>query len=619
MGLDRLSSLSFAARAALAEALVFLLVILINPFGIVEWSEDRSRDIWQRLHAPHYAAAGSKAPGAERGRDQVTVVYLDDNSLERLALSRPLSTFALADIIEDLALVGGQGGAPRAMFIDFVLTDSAPQGSTGAQLVAQIPLQRDACAQRLDGGKGLSPFQCLLVKVAELTRYESWRDRPHCRESSLATLACIREAGGLPLIFADPRPGAESLSPVSRAPTGSAALDALGEVAMTAPVAFHERHYPVAAPANGKDRANRPFRLYPASALYAAWCAEPKDRCRPNPMAKSVEKGLAWPADYDGTIDVVWGVGGRSELLGALSDHVAGTQEQSCTPGTTDTWDTGLRALRLFASGVNFDEEKPCIYQEAIPYEIFQSGLSQEQAVKALGGKLVLLGGQFRDSNDVVPAAPFDGLPGVYYHAMALDNLIEGGTDYPRAQEPIFEALDVTWVDLLNLAAILAVAFLLALATAELDRIEESRRKSGTAFAADLFLRIVVAAVFASIIVGTMIIMVGPVGVIPASFNVVAVTLVCMYGIIRLGWAALLPVRVLLLRRFAFIQVLSALLAPQREKPQRRKGRPRRRKGNAHEASDPSDRAARRGAAGSGPRAEQGQGGQPAPGDAAPA
>ena len=59
-------------------------------------------------------------------------------------------------------------------------------------------------------------------------------------------------------------------------------------------------------------------------------------------------------------------------------------------------------------------------------------GLQSSDLQRLLAGKLVLVGGQFRASNDWVEFPVHGQAPGVHYHAMALDNLIEDGADYRR-------------------------------------------------------------------------------------------------------------------------------------------------------------------------------------------
>ena len=59
-------------------------------------------------------------------------------------------------------------------------------------------------------------------------------------------------------------------------------------------------------------------------------------------------------------------------------------------------------------------------------------GLQIADVQRLLKDKLVLVGGHFRASNDWVDSPVHGQLPGVHYHAMALDNLMEDGPDYRR-------------------------------------------------------------------------------------------------------------------------------------------------------------------------------------------
>jgi CHASE2 domain-containing sensor protein len=59
-------------------------------------------------------------------------------------------------------------------------------------------------------------------------------------------------------------------------------------------------------------------------------------------------------------------------------------------------------------------------------------GLQSRDLKRLLAGRMVMVGGQFRASNDWVESPVHGQAPGVQYHAMALDNLIEDGADYRR-------------------------------------------------------------------------------------------------------------------------------------------------------------------------------------------
>jgi len=563
MSLVMRSDLSAAFRTAAAETLIFLLLVLLNPFEIVEWSEQRSHDVWQRVYAPSYdptaggKKAGPPARGTAYGRNRITVVYTDDNTLKALRQTRPISAFALSDMIDDVLMAGGDNAAPRAIFVDFLLTYAAPEGRTAAQLVAEIPALRQACGERRSDGPELSPFHCLLVRAAAITHYDQWRSSPHCRDSTLATILCIRRTGGTPLIFADPRPGSEK--PAS-AKVESAGLDALGRVAVTTPVAFHERRYPMVDPARAGDREHKRFSLYPAPALYAAYCGEGRSRCDPNPIVWDDQRLPGWSKRYERQLDVIWGIGAKSDFTRMIDAR--GTPDQRCEPASPGKIASLALLIRLLVSGVNLPAGSPCVYTDAIPYEIFQSQVSQKELAALLADRLVLIGGQFSDSNDIVPAPPFGSLPGIYYHAMALDNLIQRGEHYPKVAVPIVPLLDATWTDLANLLAVGLVGFALALAGRILARRQREDWKSVRDMGDDLAKRILISLIFALFLIIILITMAGSARLIPESFNVVAVTLVCLFGLARLAWTASQPVRVLLYRNSAFVRFLGELFAP---------------------------------------------------------
>jgi CHASE2 domain-containing sensor protein len=557
-----------AARRATAEALAFLLLVLINPFEIVQWSEQRSRDIWQRIHAPRYVVLDKKRqpppplPGTAYGRKQITVVYSDDRTLEALGQTRPLSAFALIDMMDDVLYVGGEGAAPRAIFVDFLLTHAAPPNTKGADLVSAIPSQSAACAERRKQDPPLSPFQCLIVRTAEITRYKDWADDPFCRESNLATIRCILKEGGTPLIFADPRPPVRTGPPLE-----SPALDALSTVAAIAPVAVAEVGYPMVDPQRAADREQKPFQLYPAAALYAAYCYAAPSPCDPTPVRLDDQARAAWSWRYENPIDVTWGIGPESEFTKMMDKRLAGSLKQRCQPAANQSAVGTL--FRLLTAGINTEAKPPCVYTDAIPYEIFQSSISQEDLASVLRDRLVLIGGQFADSNDIVDAPPFGALPGIYYHAMALDNLIQRGASYPEIAQPIVTGLDMTWVDMSTLLAIFLVGFILALATRILLVRRSGQAMSLSQTGADLGKRFVIALIFALFLILILITMIGSVRLIPESFNLVAVTLVCLLGLLRLAWVAVDPVRVWLLRHSAFVRFWSRLFAPLDDEPKR--------------------------------------------------
>ena len=80
-------------------------------------------------------------------------------------------------------------------------------------------------------------------------------------------------------------------------------------------------------------------------------------------------------------------------------------------------------------------------------------GLQSGDLARVLAGRLVMVGGQFRASNDWVESPVQGEAPGVHYHAMALDNLVEDGANYRRNGNMMFDS------DLLKSMLIAALAF----------------------------------------------------------------------------------------------------------------------------------------------------------------
>jgi hypothetical protein len=85
----------------------------------------------------------------------------------------------------------------------------------------------------------------------------------------------------------------------------------------------------------------------------------------------------------------------------------------------------------------------------------------REQAAALMKGKIILYGANLSGVNDLIFTPTRDILPGVYLHAMALDNLLRWGPEYKSATGQGLLANDI-WRGLWNLLIVLPVAMLLA-------------------------------------------------------------------------------------------------------------------------------------------------------------
>lgn len=82
------------------------------------------------------------------------------------------------------------------------------------------------------------------------------------------------------------------------------------------------------------------------------------------------------------------------------------------------------------------DADKPlCVFHETIRAGELASTTTQEDARlrRLIEGKILLIGTALSDSNDLVLSPLHGRIPGVYLHAMALDNLMTFGQGYARA------------------------------------------------------------------------------------------------------------------------------------------------------------------------------------------
>ncbi len=550
-----------AFRRALTRVSIVILLTLLNPFEINEWSSQRSAALWQRLNADHYGPPDGKdrdEPGTAYGRDETTLVYIDDASLKAAGEKRPFPAYLLIDLIDDIRYAPGQDNPPRAIFLDLLMSHAAKVGQTNDELLASLGDKEEEtlCAGRKPEA---SPFRCFLRHVAELTRYDAWKDQPRCRESTLARLLCIREAKGLPLLFADPR-GLTEARELRADLTPS--LEALDTVAALVPVTVDETDYPLVDPATHANRIGNPYQLYPAAALYALWCASKGERCKAGfPYGPDRDGRVDWSERYDRPLTVSWGVGRRSWFTDFLDRHRGGQLEQRCDPADPSPKATAMTLASMATSGINFERKPRCPYANAIPFDLLQGQVTAEEMAKLFADKIVIIGSTFADSNDIVRAPPFGQVPGVYYHAMALDNLIELGAGYPQPTQQIVSFLDLSDDDLRSWPALFITVLLVSIATAAM-RHPPGHPEAPLHPWRSLTWRLLISMACVAVLGPLLFSVTQGSALLPQSANLVAIMLLYLIGIAELFWAALDPLREVLARHFAFGRLWHALTVP---------------------------------------------------------
>ena len=388
----------------------------LNLFGMESASDRFADGAYQRVTAGQYGRAHA------RGQKAISVVYLNERSLETMkgfGWNRfPPSYDQQWMMFEDLLLVGG--GPPKAIFADFVY------------------LGRGGVAM---GGGDIEGFPAFRDGVAAATKAEVWGATSWCHADPLRKLACIAAADGTPMIFAKPAPtDLEQFTEVQKA------LDA---VTVLAPVMVRPGAYPIKTTYPELDDPAalgvRGFDIPPAVAMYAAWCLKTLQAqgCDPGyatllAAAKDAIAGKAPGAvpdvlaQFPAPMDVVWG--NRPHPRQAALTQATTGREETCRgarePGVLQRLWEQVAVLRGPGEGLMHE----CLYNLNIGYDrlVGGQGLTQEDLGGLLKDRMLIVGGHFRASSDWVESPVHGQVPGVEYHAMALDNLIEFGPNYRR-------------------------------------------------------------------------------------------------------------------------------------------------------------------------------------------
>jgi CHASE2 domain-containing sensor protein len=423
-----------AALVAVVLAGSAYAVAKLNLFGLESASDRLADRVYQRITAADY--------GRDRkGQSRIRLVYLDDASLEAMkgfGWKRFPPTFDQQwTMLDDLMSVGG--APPSAMFVDFIY--------------------------RGEGGEG-DGFDTFVKGVGDATHASAWADKPACLANPLIKLACIEQVGGVPIILAKPSPAdLEMFTDVQRA---------LDRVTVLAPALVGQEAYPtIMRYAFDKTKAERlgvhDFDVSPAMAMYAAYCLRRADGCGVEGFRRLRTRAVAALADkrmapvfadaperlstvFKDPVDVVWGSRPDPAYL-ALTHAVTG-KAAPCR-GAGGGWIQRLGEQMAGSRAAGSGARQECPYTESLGYDRLVSGegLQAGDLKQLLAGKLVMVGGQFHASNDWVESPVHGQVPGVQYHAMALDNLVEDSAEYRRNASMFLDS------DLLKALLIAALAF----------------------------------------------------------------------------------------------------------------------------------------------------------------
>lgn len=193
-------------------------------------------------------------------------------------------------------------------------------------------------------------------------------------------------------------------------------------------------------------------------ALYRIWCARNAEHCDIN-----------WRPAEDTALTLSWGFGASPQALefAAAEDARCGLGNPSAIgrlgTGLSHFFRAAFRAALYQPNAASGDSSDPlesrCFYADTVIASHVMSGAIDAQLAPMLRDRIVLVGASHARSADRHRIPQVGVVPGVYIHAMALDNLITQGPRHVRQSPTIVYALDAA--DLIELAL---TAFILVMA-----------------------------------------------------------------------------------------------------------------------------------------------------------
>lgn len=104
-----------------------------------------------------------------------------------------------------------------------------------------------------------------------------------------------------------------------------------------------------------------------------------------------------------------------------------------------------------------------CAYTLTLKASALEANSPEDRALlrQMLGDKLVLVGAEITSAGDLAQTPVHGLLPGVYLHAMALDNLVTYQDTYQRDPQP-YAWLSISWLDLVQLGFVIVIVGLRA-------------------------------------------------------------------------------------------------------------------------------------------------------------
>ena len=490
-----------AVLVSLFVSVVALLVSLLDIFGQNSDSARTSQAIFQLVTSSQYP----KRPfSAREGQSDVRIVYINDDTAKNMP---------------KFARWKGFPPTPdqQGEMIDFLLAPQFNIDSAGG--VAEIEPAQILFLDFLYYGDGFSSpiegqdrFAKLLATIAAKTKSETWRAWGGCDDSPIQKLACIVEAEGTPIILAKPVAFGEAKF--------TDIQNKLDEIAVLVPVTAASSDYPLTyeqkrPPGKQLDKHQPiyPFDISPAYAIYAARCFQMTKGCNepslvPFLQRARVLKRHSLVAKAEGGdlpqvprtgLSVVWG-SHYSSLQKEMDRKTGG----ALAPCREFSFLEGFFASAFGPIGPGSGSKQVCLYTVSATYDRLVTKINLHRGLlnQFLSGKIILVGAELRGGNDWVES-PINGqVPGVQYHAMALDNLIERSLRGYRRQGGHWKG---DWLE----AGLLFVLTLIGLVTLMLRNGRHADTQAGQPFRASAYMPIYLGGLVVSLSTISLVVLIG--------------------------------------------------------------------------------------------------------------
>ena len=358
---------------------------LADPFGLDSQSDELSANMFNTITSPLYGAQSQvviddEAYPSRAGQADIIVLLIDDAYLEETNQSWPLAPRRYQRILRKLTSAGAS-----AVFVDIYFAPNTER--------------RRKNISRLYQNAG-----CLQLESACSVVDENWEcgvDDPEA--------ACIVESprGGTEIVFAstltDPAPALDGIQPPAAALAQMFADSNAYRMRQTA--------------IDGKEYDTAGW------ALYKAWCRKQGDTC-------DAILDEAFPLE---PMYLHWGYA-PNRVMTDISDF----QGQNCIRQADSLIGRLWQSLKVFGwnffRGFSDSRIAPCPYHTQLKLQLFNN-LSAEELEQLFADRIVIIGTSLKSYPDYQWSPVHEYIPGAFWHAMAVDNLIEFSDQYMRQSE----------------------------------------------------------------------------------------------------------------------------------------------------------------------------------------